>query len=394
MNQRQWPKGLLMIIMTTAMLQSSAQNLLGKNISLDVNRQRLDQVLEILSNKGNFYFSYNSNIIRKDSLVSLNVSNKTVAQVLDELLPDHYEFRESGNYIIIRKAPIKLTLVTNKAVTEDKFYTVSGYVMDDETGKWIQNASIYEKSLLASTLTDTGGHFKLRLKRKGSLAALTVSKEFYQDTTVNIDPGYNQQISVTIAPVSTGSITIVKPEDYFAPEHLKVRVETDSTFTEYSYMKLDSVKVEKTAMGDFLISSRQKIQSLNIKKFFTTRPVQFSLAPGLSTHGNLSAQVVNNFSLNVFGGYNGGLKGFELGGLFNIDKTYVQYFQAAGLFNIVGGHVKGLQIAGISNTVLDSAHGIQVSGISNMVKGKFGGWQLSGIYNHVADTVRGLQLAG
>src|SRR3982750_3236473 len=106
MNQRQWPKGLLMIIMTTAMLQSSAQNLLGKNISLDVNRQRLDQVLEILSNKGNFYFSYNSNIIRKDSLVSLNVSNKTVAQVLDELLPDHYEFRESGNYIIIRKAPI------------------------------------------------------------------------------------------------------------------------------------------------------------------------------------------------------------------------------------------------------------------------------------------------
>src|SRR4029079_11421067 len=145
MKQRHWPKGLLIIIMATAMLQSSAQNLLNKNVSLDVNRQRLDQVLEILSNKGNFYFSYNSNIIKKDSLVSFNASNKTVGQILDELLPDHYEFRESGNYIIIRKAPIKLTLVTNKAVTEDKFYTVSGYVMDDETGRWIQNASIYEK---------------------------------------------------------------------------------------------------------------------------------------------------------------------------------------------------------------------------------------------------------
>ena len=35
------------------------QDLLSKNISLDVNRQRLDNVLEILSNKGDFYFSYN-----------------------------------------------------------------------------------------------------------------------------------------------------------------------------------------------------------------------------------------------------------------------------------------------------------------------------------------------
>ena len=32
------------------------QGLLSKNISLDVNRQRLDNVLEILSNKGDFIF--------------------------------------------------------------------------------------------------------------------------------------------------------------------------------------------------------------------------------------------------------------------------------------------------------------------------------------------------
>src|SRR3954467_9264244 len=86
------------------------QELLSKNISLDVNRQRLDNVLEILSNKGNFYFSYNSNIIKQDSLVSLNVTNKPVRQILDALFPDHYEFMESGNYIIIRKAPIRITM--------------------------------------------------------------------------------------------------------------------------------------------------------------------------------------------------------------------------------------------------------------------------------------------
>src|SRR6476660_10012842 len=79
------------------------QNLLSKSISLDVNRQRLDNVLEILSNKGDFYFSYNSRIIKKDSLVSLTFRNKTLSEVLNLLFDNTYEFIESGNYVIIRK---------------------------------------------------------------------------------------------------------------------------------------------------------------------------------------------------------------------------------------------------------------------------------------------------
>jgi hypothetical protein len=386
---------LLVFVFLMAAFITQAQNLLNKNISLNVNRQRLDQVLEILSNKGNFYFSYNSNIIRKDSIVSLSENNKTVKQLLDMLLPDHYEFRESGNYIIIRKAPVKLTFVTNKAVTEDKFYTVSGYVLDDETGHWIRNASIYEASLLASTLSNTDGFFKLRLKQKSKKLALTVSKEFYQDTSFFIDPGFNQQLTVTLLPVTSGAVTIIGPDDYFAPEQLKLRVQqADSSFVEYTYTKTDSAKVEQTRMGGFLVNSRQKIQSLNLKRFFTTRPFQISLTPGLGTHGELSAQVINNFSFNVFGGYNGGVNGVEFAGLFNIDKKYVRYAQVAGLFNIVGGEVTGFQVAGINNTVLDTVHGFQVAGVNNMVKGKFGGFQVAGVYNHVTDSVKGLQVAG
>jgi hypothetical protein len=394
MNLKTGVKILGILLLSVMTVNVAGQNLLNKNISLDVNRQRLDNVLEILSNKGNFYFSYNSNIIKQDSLVSLSVSNKPVRQILDALLPDHYEFMESGNYIIIRKAPIRITMVTNKAMTEEKYYTVSGYVLDDETGNWIHNASIYERYLLASTLTDEGGHFKLRLKQKTKSATLTVSKEFYQDTTFTIDPGYNQEITVTILPVTAGSITIIRPEDYFAPEQLKLRVQKDSTITEYSYTKTDSVKVERTGMGRFLLSSQQKIQTLNLKHFFTTRAFQLSVAPGLSTHGDLSGQVINNFSLTIFGGYNGGVNGFEAGGLFNIDKQAVRYFQAAGIFNIVGGEVKGMQVAGVTNTVLDYVHGFQVAGINNHVQGKFGGMQVAGVYNHVADSMKGLQVAG
>jgi len=394
MKSKKWNRGLLIVLLLSSGFRSFAQSPLNRTVSLEVNHQRLDNVLEILSNKGNFYFSYNSNIIKLDSQVSISINNKTLKQILDTLLSDHYEFRESGNYIIIRKSAVTMTMVTGKVISEDKFYTISGYVLNDQTGEWIPNASIYETSLLASTLTNLNGHFKLRLKQKSKSAVLNVRKEFYQDTSFAIDAGYDQQITVTLLPVASGTLTIIRPEDFFAPEQLKLRVQTDSAITEYTYTKTDSVKVEQTAVAKFLLSSRQKIQSLNLKRFFTRRVFQVSLTPGLSTHGKLSGQVINNFSLNVFGGYNGGIEGFEVGGLFNIDKKRVEYFQTAGLFNIVGGELKGLQAAGINNTVLNNVTGVQVVGVSNIVKGKFIGFQVAGVYNHVSDSVKGMQLAG
>jgi hypothetical protein len=163
---------------------------------------------------------------------------------------------------------------------------------------------------------------------------------------------------------------------------------------EYTYTKTDSIQVESTSMGKFLLSAQQKIQSLNLKRFFTTRPFQLSLTPGLGTHGSLSPQVINHFSLNVLGGYNGGVNGLEIGGIFNIDKKEVKYVQAAGVFNIVGKKVTGFQAAGVNNTVLDSVLGFQVAGVNNVVKGRMTGFQVSGVYNHVADSVTGMQVAG
>lgn len=382
--------GLFLFASGMAMAQSN----LDKVVPVNVTRQRLDQVLEILSNRGNFYFSYNSNIVKRDSLVTISASNRPVRQILATLFPADYEFRESGNYIIIRKAPVKLTIVTNKVVTEDNQYIVTGYVLDDNTGVQIPNASIYEKRLLVSTLTNDKGYFKLRFKNKIKTAALTVGKEFYEDTTVLIEPRYHQQITVTLLPQGVPDITIVKPEDYFVPDSLRVRVTSPSGTTEYTYVRQDSARVEKTRMGTFLVSSAQRMQSINLKKFFTDRAFQISLTPGLSTHGKLSGQVINNFSFNLLGGYSGGVNGLEIGGLFNIDKKDVRFVQVAGLFNIVGGRVTGVQVGGITNNVLNNTYGLQIGGVSNFIKGDLDGLQVGGVYNHAAGFVKGMQIGG
>ncbi len=386
----------VLIFISFISISSFGQGLLSKSISLDVNRQRLDNVLEILSNKGDFYFSYSSHIIKKDSLVSLSARNKSVKEILALLFNTTFEFKESGKYVIIRKAPIRMTIVTNKAVVVEKVYSVSGYVYDDQSGLAINEASVYEKKLLAAALTNNEGYFKLKLKSsKASTAILNISKEFYEDTSIIIEPRHSQELTITMMPVEREEDkVIIAPEDYLVPDSVRKELAIDTIVKKAVVSAADSAKVERTGMGRFLLSTKQKIQSVNLRKFFTTRPFQFSLVPGLGSHGSMSGQVVNNFSFNVFGGYTAGTNGLEIGGLFNIDKKEVKYLQAAGLFNVVGGQVKGLQIAGINNTVLDTVKALQAAGVNNFVRGKFHGLQIAGVNNLVTDSVKGMQVAG
>lgn len=377
-------------------ISCTGQNILSRPITLDVNRQRIDQVLEIMSNKGDFYFSYNSKIIPKDSIVSFSVRNKPVRDVLRLVFNTSYEFKESGNYLIIRKAPVRMTMVAKKAPQQENVYFVSGHVYDEQSGLAVNDASVYEKNQLVSAVTDELGYFKLKLKGgKQSNTAIFVSKQLYEDTSITIEPRHNQELTITMIPVEKpADKVVVAPEDINIPDSVKEEKTVVNSAATKAPPSKDSAAVEKTGIAKFFLSAKQKIQSMNLDHFFATKPFQVSLVPGLGSHGSMSGQVVNHFSFNVLGGYTAGTHGAEIGGLFNIDKKEARYFQVAGLFNIVGGRVDGVQIGGINNTVLDGVNGFQVAGINNHVRGSFNGFQLGGVYNHVSDTMSGLQIAG
>ena len=299
--------GIFLILFTGTITTTFGQRLLEKRISVDISRQRLDQALEIISNAGDFYFSYNSNLLKKDSLVSISARNNSVNDVLSRLFGNQFEFRESGNYVILRRAPLRLKLVTSSAQSQDKYYTVRGYVIVDQTGQKISDASVYEKDRLSVVNTNANGFFRLRLKSKFKKASITVSKEYYEDTTVSIEPRLNQTLSITLVPLDLGESTVViGPAGTQAPESIDLEIPiNDSISRIFRYEKKDSFTIERTAFGKWFVSSRQRLQSINLKKFFVARPYQISIVPGLSTNGKLNSQVINNFSFDIFGGYSG-----------------------------------------------------------------------------------------
>lgn len=124
----------------------------------------------------------------------------------------------------------------------------------------------------------------------------------------------------------------------------------------------------------------------------TFSPFQLSLVPVLGTHSLYGSRVVFHASLNVIGGYTGGVDGLEMGGVFNINRTDVRGVQMAGVFNLVGGDVHGVQMGGVANKVKADVSGLLMAGVSNWT-GNAKGTQLAGVTNRTKE-MEGLQMAG
>ncbi|TDO19598.1 peptidase associated/transthyretin-like domain-containing protein [Pedobacter duraquae] len=337
-----------------------AQDILNKKITIESKNERLSEVLTKIEKAADFYFSYNGKLIARDSLVSISAHHITVSNLLKQLFSDRLEIEERRNYLIITPAMGRMSMINTDAVTDRSTYSVSGLVIDEFTKERLVNVSVYEKHQLVSTLTDEHGYFRLKLKLGNpGFITLTASKLAYRDTSlnmlqnVNISKRYNAEV--------------------------------------YTNIDGNNKDVERTALGKLLISARQRIQSMNIPDFFAHRPIQFSLVPGLSSHGMFSSQVINKFSLNVIGGYTAGVNGFELGGLFNINKLDAKYVQAAGFFNLTGGKVIGLQVAGIHNEALGTLRGVQFAGFINTAASDARGMQVASLSN-TAKSLHGIQI--
>ena len=139
------------------------------------------------------------------------------------------------------------------------------------------------------------------------------------------------------------------------------------------------------------------------------QPFQLSLFPGLGTNFKPVGRAINYFSINLVAGYNYGVKGVELGGFLNIDRSDVRYAQLSGFGNLVGGNVTGLQAAGFLNAnkgeltkgaqlagfinLSRNMTGTQMAGFANIAIGDVDGTQFAGFYNH-ARKVDGAQFAG
>lgn len=150
----------------------------------------------------------------------------------------------------------------------------------------------------------------------------------------------------------------------------------------------------------------------NLNDSSTLRKATFHLSfiTPVGTNGMESWNTINKISLNLVGGYSGGVDGAEFSGFGSVIRHHMNGFQGAGFANVVmgttegaqfagfanvsRGSIKGAQFAGFANVVNDSSVAFQLSGFANVVNGRLTGIQTAGFANVVNGDLHGAQMAG
>lgn len=372
--------------------------ILDRKVSVNFTNEKVSVVLNRIGQQAGFSFSYNSSIIPEDQVVTVSLRDKTVQEVLNEMFKGSMTYKEKGNHLILSRVEIRQPRSSSTSMI------VSGYVENAFTKEKVTDASVYEKQTISSVLTDEFGFFRLKLEKKAETAlSVSISKKDFRDTTIVIEETGNQYFHISLVPVA-------RPEAPPGPPVAQVQEPIDSTTSLVLSQVPDEPQIDEPVREEVLTlpyGSSPNVQNISDTLY---RELQISVLPFVGTNGRMSGNVVNDFSINIFGGYSMGTRQVELAGFFNIDRGDVGWmqvagfanmvggsvhgFQGAGFFNVAGGQTKGLQVAGFTNVNIGDMDGVQIAGLGNVNLSAADGVQVAGLFNHSNGNADGVQVAG
>src|SRR5690606_34169818 len=182
---------LIMVQVSMALYGQGKTPVLERTLTINFEQERLDVALKKISQAAEFTFSYNSSIVETDKRISYRFTQKTVREILDILFHGEIQYRARGKYIILTKAP--------KSSSTNEAKVLSGYVIDEATGKRLQNVSVYDPVTLTSAVTDSYGYFNLEIKNPtGEDIKLAVNKRDYTDTLLVVPSSDGRLLNIPI----------------------------------------------------------------------------------------------------------------------------------------------------------------------------------------------------
>jgi len=338
---------------------------IDKRISLSVSKESIETVITKISQKAMVNFSYNSDIIPLDSLVSFTVINTSISKVLNQLLGNYCTCKAIGNHIIFIKKRAKKQEKSKQIISE-----ITGRIFDSETNREMGNVSIFDIAKNNVALSDSTGFYSVTLSPKAQSIALLFSKENYYDTIVITGNKKTSAIDIHLH-------SKTKPAETFEKlEPKRILFVTSNDINAYGL-------VQAFVNVDMVTHSKNII-------FQEKRVAQISLLPYLGSNSRISGSIINHLSVNVIAGYANGISGCEIGTVLNISKHDVKGLQLAGFGNITGGNTKACQMAGVFNQNVGNASGLQMAGFSNVVLDALKGVQIGTL--NFAKVNKGFQL--
>ncbi len=342
-------RAVTILLVVLPILGFSQSSFLARKITLNIPKCSLEVALSEIEKAGRFRFSYDAGLIPVERQVQINAKNLQIGKVINDLLGKEVGSREIGNHVIlVRKRSLSLEKKSFPTIE------ITGIILDFNSRTPLADATVFEIENKKSAISANNGQYKLTIPTGKKIRGLTFCKSGYADTVIFISQVPEYRINMLLRPVQ---------EQFTRLNSL------GSGLISLNYT--DSLGIVNWLVPGTIVVNAQ---NLEVRSSGT---LQASVIPYLGTNGKVAGSITNRLSVNLLAGYNGGVKGFEIGGLLNITRKEMGGVQIGGLCNIVGGRSRGLQIGGLFNFDL----------------GKFQGVQAAGLFNYVPDTINGLQIS-
>jgi len=130
-----------------------AQSPLETRVDFEVKELPLAKALIKLGEQTSIPISFSDNILPKNKVVSLRVSNKKIKAILSQML--------NGSDVQFKTIGTQVVLFYKKRAR--RYYSVNGYIEDEETGERLIAATILDKISGRGTTTNEYGYFTLNL---------------------------------------------------------------------------------------------------------------------------------------------------------------------------------------------------------------------------------------
>ena len=138
-------------------------------IDLNVDEERIDQVLGMLEKQTIFNITYTSKELDTSKRVSINVKNVSVYEILKELSRQaHIKFRQVNENLSIQSIGAKeegLGYIKASFVA----FTVTGRVIDETTGEGLPGVTVLVQGTSNGTVTDTEGKYSISVEEGSTL---------------------------------------------------------------------------------------------------------------------------------------------------------------------------------------------------------------------------------
>ena len=164
----------LSFILFFAFIFSAVANSFSQTeISLELRDVKVIDVLDEIEVGTDYKFFYNTNIYDFNKVVSINVTDEKISNILDQIFNGTIQYEVIDKRVILKKKNIIVTNANNEIEQEEIIQRVITGTVKDTDGIPLPGATVLEEGTNNGTSTDFDGNFSINLENDDS--KLTIS---------------------------------------------------------------------------------------------------------------------------------------------------------------------------------------------------------------------------